>query len=428
VGSKKVSFSHQKAFTSTKANVKIASVKNKLLQSLLWIVPAILLLGCSKETITSEPEQTVENSIPVTINAATSLQIIRGFGGAAIHNWIADLTSTQMTKAFSATDGIGLSIMRVRIPSSSSDFSGEVSQINAAKQFGVSIIATAWSAPATMKTSNNVVGGKLKPESYAAYAAYLRSYNAAVGGVTTISPWNEPNYVVTYEGMNNNAAEIGDFIRVYADSCGTKVIAPETFNMKQSFNDSVISIAGAKLNTICGHIYGVSPYNYSVGKEIWMTEHITTTDSANIWNGAMALAKEIHDCMAVNYNIYVWWYIRRFYGLIDENSNITKRGYVMAHFARWVRPGYYRIACTANPTSGVYCTAYTNGSKLVVVAINQNANALNFCFNYSGLSISGFTGYSTNSTSNLSSKNLSNTGNAVLYALPASSITTLVSN
>jgi O-Glycosyl hydrolase len=391
------------------------------------IVAQFFLSSCSKEAIDNQTEQTY-GSIPVTIDLSKHFQTISGFGGAAIHNWIPDLTSTQMTKAFSTTEGIGLSIMRVRIPSNSSDFSGEVPQINAAKQFGVSIIATAWSGPATMKTSNNVVGGKLKPENYSAYAAYLRGYNTAVGGVMAISPWNEPNYVVTYEGMNNNASEIGNFIKTYADSCGTKVIGPETFNMSKTFNDSVVAIAGSKLSTVCGHIYGTTPYNYPVGKDVWMTEHITTTDSANIWSGAVTLAKEIHDCMTSNYNMYVWWYIRRFYGLIDDNSNITKRGYAMTHFARWIRPGYYRVSCTESPISGVYCTAYSNGSKLVIVAINQNSYILNISFNYSGLSSTGFSVYNTNNASNLVTKTLTASGNSVLFTLPASSITTLVSN
>lgn len=388
-----------------------------------------VITGCSKESTGNLTDESNGSSLPVSINAATQYQTIRGFGGAAIHNWIADLTSTQMTKAFSTTDGIGLSVMRVRIPSSSDQFSGEVPQINAAKQFGVSVIATAWSAPASIKTSNNVVGGKLKPDSYSAYAAYLRSYNTAVGGVMAISPWNEPNYVVSYEGMNNNAAEIGNFLSLYADSCGTKVIAPETFNMKQSFNDSVNTIAGSKLTTICGHIYGTTPYSYSIGKEIWMTEHFTnSTDSGNVWSGAIEVAKEIHNCMTSGYSMYVWWYIRRFYGLIDENSNITKRGYAMTHFARWIRPGYYRVSCTENPQTGVYCTAYSNGSKLVIVAINQNAYALNFSFNFSGLSASGFTSYNTTNASNLTAKSLVSSGNAVVFSLPASSVTTLVSN
>jgi O-glycosyl hydrolase len=407
--------------------MKLVFVMSKV-QVVVFIITIFVLFGCSKEVVTNEPEQTVVNSIPVTIDVGTQLQIVRGFGGAAIHNWIADLTDAQMTKAFSTSNGIGLSIMRVRIPSSSDQFGGEVSQINAAKQFGVSIIATAWSAPAAMKTSNNVVGGKLKPESYAAYAAYLRSYNSAVGGVMAISPWNEPNYVVTYEGMNNNAAEIGKFLSLYADSCGTKVMAPETFNMSKPFNDSVSAIVGSKLTTICGHIYGTTPYNYSVGKEIWMTEHYTnSTDSGNDWSGAIDVAKEIHSCMTAGYSMYVWWYIRRFYGLIDENSNITKRGYAMAHFARWIRPGYFRVACIESPYNGVYCTAFTNGSKLVIVAINQNSSDLSFCFNYSGITATGFAAYCTNSKYSLADKKATLSGNAVLTVLPASSITTLVS-
>jgi len=394
--------------------------------SFLLLTFVLALLSCSKEITGNQPEQTISTS--VTINADTQQQYIRGFGGAAIHNWISDLTSSQMASAFSTSDGIGLSVMRVRIPSSNDQFSEEIPQITAAKQYGVSIIATAWSAPASIKTSNNIVGGKLIPSAYSAYAAYLKSYNTAVGGVTAISAWNEPNYVVTYESMNNNAAEIGNFIATYGDSCGTKIMAPETFNMEKSFNDSVVSIAGSKLSYVCGHLYGVSPYNYSVGKEVWMTEHYTTTDSANIWSEAMVLAKEINDCMTSGYSMYVWWYIRRYYGLIDDSGNITKRGYVMAHYARWIRPGYYRVSCIENPTDGVYVTAYTNGSKLVIVAINQNSFLVDLSLNYNGISTSGFNRYTTTSTSNLASDIVSVSGGNTKATLPALSVTTLVSN
>ena len=59
----------------------------------------------------------------------------------------------------------------------------------------------------------------------------------------------------------------------------------------------------------------------------------------------MTAAKEIHDCMNVGWVAYVWWYIRRSYGPIDESSNITKLGYVMAQYARYIRPGYSKVSC-----------------------------------------------------------------------------------
>jgi O-glycosyl hydrolase len=166
---------------------------------------------------------------------------------------------------------------------------------------------------------------------------------------------------------------------------------------------------------------------YSPGKEVWMTEHITTTTDANDWSGAMTLAKEIHDCMNVGYSMYTWWYIRRSYGLLDESGNVTKRGYVMTHYAKFVRPGYTKISCTANPATGVYVTAYKSGSKIVVVAINQNTAITYQPFTVAGVTVAGFNRYRTTSTDNLLTDNFAISNGSFGINLPASSITTLVS-
>jgi glucuronoarabinoxylan endo-1,4-beta-xylanase len=100
----------------------------------------------------------------------------------------------------------------------------------------------------------------------------------------------------------------------------------------------------------------------------------------------------------------------------------------MAHFARYVRPGYSKIACTANPSTGIYTTAYRNGSKIVIVAINTNAAVTYQPFTISGVTVSSFNRYETTSSSNLAASTLSISNNAFGINLPASSITTLVSN
>ena len=208
-------------------------------------------------------------------------------------------------------------------------------------------------------------------------------------------------------------------------------MAPEPFQMNQTYINAYLSNATAKSKTsfVCGHIYGKTPYTLSVGKPIWMTEHyVNSSISGDDWPNAMKVAKEIHDCMNVGWSAYVWWYIRRSYGPMSESGSITKTGYVMAHYARYVRPNYTKISCTANPTSGVYVTAYKSGSKIVVVAVNQNASSTYQAFSYSGVTISGFTRYKTTSTSNLAQDSFSVSGGSFGITLPASSITTLVSN
>ncbi|MEZ2336408.1 hypothetical protein AB6735_12290 [Mucilaginibacter sp. RCC_168] len=405
----------------------------------LWQLACLVLLfaGCSKNentkprTTEPTPDQTRKAQTTATtgtaaIDAATEQQTIQGFGGASILTWIADLTPTQRTEAFSPTSGIGMSILRVMVPTSSSNFAAEKPTIDVAKSYGAKVIATAWNAPSSMMTGVN-----LNTASYAAYAAHLNSYNTAVGGVYAISPFNEPNLSGT-GWMEATATEVANFVAAQGSNCGAPIMAPEPFNMDQTFINAYLSNATAKSKTsfVCGHIYGKTPYSLgSIGKSVWMTEHFTNSSvSGNDWSNAMNAAKEIHDCMAAGYAAYTWWYIRRSYGPIDESSNITKLGYVMAQYARYVRPNYMKVSCTANPSTGVYVTAYKSGSTLVLVIVNQNTATTNQVFSLSGITVSGFNRYYTNSSSNLASNSFSVSGSSFNINLTPSSITTLVSN
>lgn len=364
------------------------------------------------------------------INADTVQQTIAGFGGADIVEWTGDLTSDQRVTAFSPATGIGLSIVRVRVPVDSSKFAEARATIDACRSYGGSAIATAWSAPAWMKTNGSTVGGTINTTAYADFAAWLRSFNTAVGGLAAISPANEPNYPVTYESMEMTAAEVAGLVAVEGDSCGAPIMAPEPFNMDQTYIADYLSndSAAAKTGFICGHIYGAAPYVLSVNKPVWMTEHyINSNISGDDWANAMKAAKEINDCMNAGWSAYIWWYIRRSYGPISESGNIQKLGYVMAQYARYIRPGYTKISCTENPSAGIYATAYKNGSKIVIVVINQNSSDIYQPFSLNGASVSGFTRYKTTSSSNLVSNSFSVSGGSFGVTLPGMSITTLIS-
>jgi glucuronoarabinoxylan endo-1,4-beta-xylanase len=391
-----------------------------------FLAIALLIAGCSKKA--NQPDENgaqPKEEATAAVDAGTVQQTIQGFGGASIPIWIGDLTSDQRTKAFSASSGIGMSILRVMVPTTSGQFAAEKPTIDAAKGYGARVIATAWNAPSSMMD-----GLSLKTSSYADYASYLSSYNSAVGGVYAISPWNEPNYSAS-GWMHGTASEIANFVAQQGSNCGAPIMAPEPFNMDQTFINSYLSNATAKSKTsfVCGHIYGKTPYNLgNIGKSVWMTEHYTNSSiSGNDWGNAMTAAKEIHDCMNAGWAAYVWWYIRRSYGPIDESSNITKLGYVMAHFARYIRPGYSKISCTANPATGVYVTAYKSGSKIVIVAINQNSAITYQPFTIGGVTVAGFNRYKTTSSSNLAADSFTISNGSFGINLPASSITTLVS-
>jgi glucuronoarabinoxylan endo-1,4-beta-xylanase len=288
-----------------------------------------------------------------------------------------------------------------------------------------------------MKTNNNTTGGELSLSSYPAYAAYLKSfadYMAANGAeLYALSIQNEPDIQVNYESCNWSAQQMTDFIKNNNFDIGnTKLLAAESFNFNQSFTDVILNdaSAAAKVSIIGGHIYGggLAKYNnaFNKGKEVWMTEHL---DTMTTWTSVLATAKEIHDCMAVaNHSAYLWWYVKRFYGPIDESSHITKRGYIMAQFAKYIRPGYQRVD-VANPAPNVYLSAYKGNGKSVIVAVNMGGSTTVKFTTGGETAAASYTPHITSSSKNLSTESsVSVSSSSFTYQLAESSVTTFVSN
>ncbi len=372
------------------------------------------------------------------INLTSTAQTVRGFGGASV--WLGALTDTEMNALFGNgnSNQIGLSIVRVRIaPEGSSRWASELSNAQKAIARGAIVIASPWSPPASMKTNNNIVGGSLKPTSYAAYAAHLKSFvdYMAAGGVTLygISVQNEPDIRVSYESCDWTVAQMVDFLKNHGAAIGgTRLIAAESFNFNKTVTDPNLNDApaAARVYIIGGHIYGAGLADYplarSKGKEVWMTEHLENNTD---WAGALRTGKEIHDSMTVgNFSAYLWWYLKRSYGPINDSGAVTKRGYVMGQFAKYIRPGYVRANATYSPSANVFVSAY-KGAKVVIVAINQGNSAVNQTFNVQNGSVPSVTAIRTSS-----SQNLANVGTITLSSgsftttLPAQSITTFVQN
>ncbi|MDZ7261108.1 MAG: T9SS type A sorting domain-containing protein [candidate division KSB1 bacterium] len=362
-------------------------------------------------------------------------QIIRGFGAANILRWRPDMTADEIEKAFGTDEGqIGLTILRLRIPPNASEFSYNVPTAQAAHSLGVKIIASPWSPPASMKTNNSTIGGRLRESSYAAYAAHLKSFAdfMASKGVPlyAISIQNEPDIQVTYESCEWNASEMLKFVKENAQDIGTDIIAAESFNFNHAMTDPILndSTAASHVAIIGGHIYGGGLTSYplavSKGKEIWMTEHL---DTDTTWTKVLATGKEIHDCMTVGMSAYVWWYIVRFYGPIKEDGNVSKRGYVMSQFARFVRPGYFRVF-TKSPQRQIYITVYRDAAKIVIVAINYRSQPVEQIFVLKDGDAVSFTPYVTSATENCAQKAAIATSRGSFTAtLAPSSITTFIS-
>lgn len=349
----------------------------------------------------------------VTINPSSTYQTIRGFGGFNGAGWINDLTSAEVDLAFgTSTDQIGLSIMRMRIDPSSSKWPTQVATAKLAKAKGVTLFATPWTPPAYMKTNDNLISGRLEPSHYWGYTTHLLDFATYMesngASLYAISVQNEPDYDPTYEGCQWNSSEFINYLSTQGSRFGSlKVMAPESLNFSKTLADPILNnaTAAAQFDIVAGHLYGVSPSDYplarSKGKELWMTEHFTDSTDANNWTNAMPVALELHKSMVANYSAYVWWYIRRSYGLITEDSKVSKRGFIMSQYAKYIRPGYTRIAATEQPYSDVYVTAYKNASgKIVVVATNTGSAQRQLKLTLSAGSATSFVKYRTSSSIN----------------------------
>ena len=379
-------------------------------------------------------------AVPVQIDAAATQQIIRGFGGATVFQppgLSASLSSTDLDSLFGTGPGqIGLTLLRIRVASDDAWRAVELGHAQGAIARGAAVIATPWSPPAAMKSNNSIIDGSLNASAYADYAKYLNDfalYMAANGApLYGISVQNEPDVVVTYESCEWTPAQMFTFCKNNAGAISaTRVIMPESFQFRRVMSDSTLNddTAVANIDIVGGHIYGggLSAYPLAVakGKEVWMTEHYS--DQTTDWTGALGTGKEIHDCLATaNFSAYIWWYLRRFYGPLGEDGVVTKRGWVMAQFSKFIRPGFVRVTATANPATNIFVSAYTR-EKLVIVALNLGTADATQTFSMANATVNAVAPWQSSSTTSLAALPLIPVAGGTFSAtLPAGSVTTFV--
>ncbi|GAB6902590.1 glycoside hydrolase family 30 beta sandwich domain-containing protein [Kineosporia succinea] len=345
-----------------------------------------------------------------SINPSASRQTIRGFGAMTHAAWVGDLTTAQRETAFGTGAGqLGFSVLRIPVGENRSDWSRDLATAQRAVRSGAIVFASPWNPPASMTETftrgSQTNARRLKASSYAAYAQHLNDFTAYMRGngvdLYAISIQNEPDYAQDWTWWTT--AEITRFLRENAGSISTRVIAPESFQYVKSMSDPILNDAAALANVdiIGAHLYGTPYANFpyplfkqkGAGKDLWMTEVYHPNSNANsgdAWPEALDVGEHIHHAMVdAEFQTYVWWYLRRSYGPMREDGRISKRGALMTHFARFVRPGAVRVDATANPASGVFVSAYRTGSSVVVVALNTNTSAVSQQFTLAGTAVSG---------------------------------------
>jgi len=402
----------------------------------------------------------------ITVNSATRYQTVDGFGAAQSIWGSAWSTAETQTLVGMGPNQLGLSIVRTGLSPVSSEWATHVNSLKTAKASGsnVKILASPWTAPAAWKTNNSRVnGGKLRTDYYDDYANHLNSYVQYMRGqgvtIDVTSVQNEPDWHPDYDSMDWSGTELRTFVRDQgARVQNTKLMVAEAVNLNYTYTDPTLNDATARNNIgyIGGHLYGTEesgrlrPYSLAeqYNKPVWMTEwnhHEADGSGSNIWGNPANQAvwdetlddimRTVHKSMEANWSAYIWWYGKRYYSFIGDGESAygtvagapLKRGYAFSQYAKYVRPGYQRVALTkSSKASPLEVTAYQGDGKVTLVILNRSNNAVNNAVVQAPQNVTRAEHYLTSINANAASQPTSVNAGQATVNVPARSISTLV--
>jgi glucuronoarabinoxylan endo-1,4-beta-xylanase len=340
----------------------------------------------------------------VRMDASNMHQQITGFGGFVCSPQFTygHMSTADIKKVWGTGSTVGCNIMRLYIPIGRNAWSQSLSTAKNAKQMGLIVFASPWGQPAEWKTNNSSdaktqdgVTGKLKRENWADYAQYLEDYVQYLrqNGVEldAISIQNEPDWPAQYAGCLWDASEIAEFVKTYGRTISCKVMAPETLAVSDSYANALNASDVADCFDIYGgHQYGGIQSAYKnlakKGKQIWMTEYLINWNEAENNTRSFDFSKDffnffraINVCMLGDFNAWIHYAAKRYYGMLGDGqrgttaSVVTKRGYIMAHFAKFVT-GMTRIEASFADDGAVAIegSAYLSQTGDTVVAVIAN--------------------------------------------------------
>lgn len=373
----------------------------------------------------------------VYIDATKAHQKITGFGAFVCspqfqYNHMSD---TEIGRVWGKTSTVGCNIMRVFLPIGRNAWGQSLSTIKKAKQKGLIVFASPWGQPAEWKTNNssncvqNGVEGYLKKENWADYAKYLNDYVKYLrqNGVEldAISIQNEPDWKCEYAGCLWSPNDMAEFVKTYGKTISCKVITPETLAVRDDYVNALNKTDVLESFDIYGgHQYGGIQSAYknlgTKGKEIWMTEYLINWDEEEHTTRNYDFSKDffnffraINVCMLGDFNAWIHYTAKRYYGLMGDGQKnagssgaITKRGYIMAHFAKHVT-GMTRIDANFGNLGG---SAYLSqsGDTVVAVMANTSTDAVDLSIDLPFYTKTGKI-YTTTKTSNYQVKTLTET-------------------
>jgi glucosylceramidase len=390
----------------------------------------------------------------IDVNEQHRYQQMDGFGAAMTDSsaWLianampAAERDVLMRRLFSASEGIGMSYVRVPIGSSDhalshytyddtccdlTDFSLAhdeayvIPVLQQAKALNpdMKLMGSAWSGPAWMKSPARLNGGRLKPDHADEYADYLarfvRGYGERGLPIAGVAIQNEPQTVPhDYPGMwmtpAEQAALAAQHLGPALAGTGTKIFALDHNWALAHYAVDVLDDPAARpyVAGTAFHCYGGSPEQQLItrdahpDKEILFTECASggwATDWADnlVWDGVNLLVGATRNWArtALKWNIALdrdggphtggctncagIVTIDRSNGAVTYNHDY----YSIGHASKFVRPGAQRIASSTQSQAGLHTVAFRNpdGSK-ALIAVNANESSLPFTVRWGGQS------------------------------------------
>jgi glucosylceramidase len=279
-------------------------------------------------------------------------------------------------------------------------------------------LGSPWSAPTWMKTNGSSIGGSLKPQYYDVYARYFVKYIQAMKAegirIDAITVQNEPLYGGNNPSMMMQASEQALFIKAYlgpafaAAGIDTKIIIYDHNADRTDYPITVLNDAQARkyVDGSAFHLYGGSISDLSNVHDAHPDKNIYFTEQ---WVGApgnfasdvgwhtktLVIGGSLNWCRNVlewnlasdpNQDPHTPGGCSQCLGAVTIAGSTVIRNpayYIMAHAAKFVRPGSLRISSTWLATLPNVAFRTSTGKKVLIV-FNDTPSTQIFKINSAG--------------------------------------------
>jgi glucosylceramidase len=412
-----------------------------------WLTKADQSALLAKQTGTLSFSTGSNQNATITVDSTQKFQTIDGFGytltggSAQVINALASSQRDALLKELFTTDdnGIGISYLRISIgasdlnanvytyndlPAGQTDVNLQNFSLNADKadlipllkqivalKPNLKILATPWTAPVWMKTNNNSIGGKLKPEYYNVYADYFVKYLQAIKaeGITVdaVTPQNEPLNPQNNPSMEMSATEQADFIKnnlgpaFKAAKIDTKIITYDHNADRPDYPLAILNdpaarqyVDGSAFHLYAGNISALSQVRTAYpDKNIYFTEQYTASTGSfsgdltwhvrNLIVGATRnWSRNVLEWNLANDNGYgphTPGGCTTCKGALTIGQSVTRNVayYIIAHASKFVPAGSLRVE--SNITSNLQNVAFeTPAGKKVLIVLNDSNSFQSF--------------------------------------------------